>query len=403
MSSPRVRSHASAVWAGVAPTSAPMARTSSTMARFRTKFSPVNLGFVLRQSSSAKSSTERIWPVRRPCPSGEYGTKPMPSREAAARSQPRGRGSRASTPSARRTPGGQRGPDGWSRGWLRIARSVGPCPRQPGRQRPLRSPRSGCSGQRGAGSRGRCSRSRADARSLPPRADIGRTAVHHTGVLAVGVRHETELGRDDDLIAAPRDGPADDFLAVERTVDLRGVEVGDAEVEGTVDGADGLRVVQGTFAGVCASHRHRTETDAGDLEASQGDESSSLYFLAVEVVGLPTPPQNQSTGRAGSPVGLRRLPKGSDASVLTVVLDPHSHPNGLDGNVIAWFPWVRSGVREALTLLPTCPWLRPRGRRPHVQGVRSAAPRAQETPRATSSLMLDAGRACTLGEVWLRR
>src|SRR4051794_25909390 len=45
---------------GVVPLSAPMALTSSTMARLRQKFSPVNRGLVVRQSSSAKSSTVRI-------------------------------------------------------------------------------------------------------------------------------------------------------------------------------------------------------------------------------------------------------------------------------------------------------------------------------------------------------
>ena len=39
------------------------------------------------------------------------------------------------------------------------------------------------------------------------------------------------------------DGPADDFLAEERPVDLGGVDVGDAELERAVDGADRLRVV----------------------------------------------------------------------------------------------------------------------------------------------------------------
>ncbi len=36
-------------------------------------------GLVLRRSSSEISAVERIWPVRKPCPNGEYGTKPMPS------------------------------------------------------------------------------------------------------------------------------------------------------------------------------------------------------------------------------------------------------------------------------------------------------------------------------------
>ena len=44
---------------------------TSTMARLRRKFSPVKRGLVLRQSSSAKSSTVWICPVSSPWPSGE--------------------------------------------------------------------------------------------------------------------------------------------------------------------------------------------------------------------------------------------------------------------------------------------------------------------------------------------
>ena len=53
--------------------------TSSAMRRLRWKFSPVKRGLVLRQSSSSKSSGRADLPVRKPWPSGEYGTKPMPS------------------------------------------------------------------------------------------------------------------------------------------------------------------------------------------------------------------------------------------------------------------------------------------------------------------------------------
>jgi hypothetical protein len=69
MSSPCASSRASAIWAGVAPTSRATARTSSTMRRLRWKFSPVKRGLVLRQSSSESCSGERISPVRKPWPS----------------------------------------------------------------------------------------------------------------------------------------------------------------------------------------------------------------------------------------------------------------------------------------------------------------------------------------------
>ena len=63
-------------------------------------------------------------------------------------------------------------------------------------------------------------------------------------------------------------------------VDLGGVDVGDAEVEGAVDGADRLRVVQGALAGVGAGHGHRAEADAGDLE---GPEVCVLHGVVLRV------------------------------------------------------------------------------------------------------------------------
>jgi hypothetical protein len=71
MSSPWASSQARAICAGVASASVATALTSSTMRRLRWKFSPVKRGLVLRQSSSAMSSVERIWPVRKPWPSGD--------------------------------------------------------------------------------------------------------------------------------------------------------------------------------------------------------------------------------------------------------------------------------------------------------------------------------------------
>ena len=106
-------------------------------------------------------------------------------------------------------------------------------------------------------------------RALDGGPDVGRAAVGDAGAAAAGVGDEAELGRDDDLVAAALDGLADDLLAVERPVDLGGVDVGDAEVEGAVDGADRLGVVEAAVAGVGAGHGHGAEADAGDLEASE--------------------------------------------------------------------------------------------------------------------------------------
>jgi hypothetical protein len=79
-------------------------------------------------------------------------------------------------------------------------------------------------------------------RALDRGADVG-AAVHHTGP-AAGMGDEPELGRQHHLIAAVPDGLPDDFLAVERSVDLGGVDVGDTQLERPVDGSDRLGVVQ---------------------------------------------------------------------------------------------------------------------------------------------------------------
>jgi hypothetical protein len=52
------------------------------------------------------------------------------------------------------------------------------------------------------------------------------------------VRHQAELRGNDNLVAPILDRPTDYFLAMEWTVDFRGVDVGDAQVDCAVDGAD---------------------------------------------------------------------------------------------------------------------------------------------------------------------
>jgi hypothetical protein len=64
MSMPWASSQAGAICAGVAPASATTACASSTMARLRSKLSPVKPGLVWRQSSSGMSPGVRIWPIR---------------------------------------------------------------------------------------------------------------------------------------------------------------------------------------------------------------------------------------------------------------------------------------------------------------------------------------------------
>src|SRR6185503_4284098 len=62
---------------------------------------------------------------------------------------------------------------------------------------------------------------------------------------AAGVRDHAELRRQHDLVATTPDGPTDELLVDVGTVDLRGVEMRDAEVECPVDGANRLGVAAG--------------------------------------------------------------------------------------------------------------------------------------------------------------
>lgn len=81
---------------------------------------------------------------------------------------------------------------------------------------------------------------------------VAGAAVDDAGAVA-GVGDETELRRHDDVVAAALDGLADDFLAVEGAVDLGGVDVGDPDVQGPVDGADRLGVIESPARGVGAA------------------------------------------------------------------------------------------------------------------------------------------------------
>jgi hypothetical protein len=79
------------------------------------------------------------------------------------------------------------------------------------------------------------------------------------------VGHQAELRRHHHLIAAALDGSADQFLVEEGAVDLRGVEMGDTQIQCPVDGADRLGVA--AFTGVVvAGHRHGAQADPGDVQ-----------------------------------------------------------------------------------------------------------------------------------------
>ncbi len=85
-----------------------------------------------------------------------------------------------------------------------------------------------------------------------------------------------ELGGEDDLVPAPGDDAAEDFLAGALAVGGRGVEVVEAEVEGAVEGVgDGLLLA--LAVGVPGLHvvgdadLRAAEADLGDFEAGAAE------------------------------------------------------------------------------------------------------------------------------------
>ena len=195
------------------------------MRRLRWKFSPVKRGLVLRKSARRRTvRCERIVPVRKPWPSGEKGTKPMPS----SRSSGRTRVLEVAGP----------------QGVLRLQRGdrvdgVGAADRVgPGRgQADVADLALGDElGDRADGVLDR--RVRVDAvlvvqvdvvgaqpsqRALDGGADVGRAAVEVPRALA-GVGDQAELGGQHDLVAAALQRPADEFLVDVGAVDLGGVD-----------------------------------------------------------------------------------------------------------------------------------------------------------------------------------
>jgi hypothetical protein len=105
--------------------------------------------------------------------------------------------------------------------------------------------------------------------------DVGGAAVDNAGS-AAGLGDEPERGRQHHLVAAALGGAPNDFLAVERSVDLGGVDVGDAQLERPVDGPDRFGVVQAAAAGIRAGHGHGTEADPGGVPVHRERCASSM-------------------------------------------------------------------------------------------------------------------------------
>jgi hypothetical protein len=93
---------------------------------------------------------------------------------------------------------------------------------------------------------------------------VGSTG--QTGLLALLVEREPELGGDHHLIADGSQGLANQFLVDERAVDLRGVEERDTALDRRPQQSDHLVAVTGVGA-VALAHAHAAEPEGRDLKA----------------------------------------------------------------------------------------------------------------------------------------
>src|SRR5450759_609056 len=139
-------------------------------------------------------------------------------------------------------------------------------------------------------------------RGVAGRVHVLRPAVdaHPAAVLAA---HVPELRRQHDLVAPPRDGAPDEALVGERTVDVRGVDQGHAQLEGAMDGRHRLVLVDGA---VELRHAHAAETHGRHLQPPAA-ESARLHDVALQCSAW-SPARNApaSTSLRYTPAPVRR-------------------------------------------------------------------------------------------------
>ena len=106
-------------------------------------------------------------------------------------------------------------------------------------------------------------------RALDGLADVRRPAVH-AGDHAVRVELEAELGRDDHAVARALElleRAGQQLLVRVRPVRLGRIEEGASELDGAMDGGDGLALVALFGGAVRVAHPHQAEAEGRDREA----------------------------------------------------------------------------------------------------------------------------------------
>src|SRR5579862_1353149 len=104
-------------------------------------------------------------------------------------------------------------------------------------------------------------------------ANVVRLAADAARVGIFRIANDAEFSGENDLVALALDGAPDKFFVGVRSVNVGGVEKGDAEFESAVDGSDRFVVVA---SGVKLGHAHTAESLGGHFEACV-TESARLH------------------------------------------------------------------------------------------------------------------------------
>jgi hypothetical protein len=138
-----------------------------------------------------------------------------------------------------------------------------------------------------------------------------------SGLAALLVEREAELGGDDDLVAHGREGFADEFLVAIGAVDLGGVEEGDSAIDRGAQQVDHLATVARVRAEALA-HAHAAEPEGGHLQAAGAQDA--LVHGRVSSIGRVGGIMRRRRRREGVPLvtGTGRTP-----------LPPSDRPGGV--------------------------------------------------------------------------
>jgi hypothetical protein len=144
-------------------------------------------------------------------------------------------------------------------------------------------------------------------RALDTALDRLRATVESAGHAALEV--EAELRRDHDLVADRLERLADELLVGEGPVDLRGVEEGDAALDGRADDGDPFVLRRDRREALTQSHA--AEPDRGDLQVGSERALLHLRLLLMQYVGSIVGDGERGT----APVDERRVGSSADPGV----------------------------------------------------------------------------------------